>query len=277
MGKDYDVRSDVWSLGATLYGCYVGEVISENCTEVRVAMDICTKFEDGQEYFKGKCAGRFDEKLSVREAIKSNAEDDPYGEAIYFLLMTMLTIDPAKRPLASEILEMEIFKEFTPITFPEIQPERKRLCIFDNAPSTVIPGHPDLRSNMYKILVEWLGDVQKSFYSKRKLPHLVYLVGIDILNRYMAVTKNIKRSEFQKIGISCYYLASILFDDVIFIQDCFRVCDKAFSEKEISLCTEGILNALDFDVVVGYDCSKKITYKEHVLNIKKALESPYKN
>lgn len=250
----YDIKSDVWSLGATLFSVYFGEYYYFGYTETECVMDIARMYGEW-EYFKLKS------KASVKRCFREilahkfptdlfESQDDPYVDNIIELLGRMLEFDVSKRAYASELLELPLFEGMVHRKcVPKLK--RRRVVAFDNVPSSQLGTQKELSLKMYQILVEWMGQVMLKSKSIGKKS--AYLNAVDYVNRYLAI-KQVQRKNFQLLGCVCMYIAlkviTIYPPDADYYVD---ISDRAFTFNEFTSMLGDVLETLDYDVLLGYD------------------------
>ncbi len=70
--------------------------------------------------------------------------------------------------------------------------------------SFCLANHPELDLNMRTILIDWLSNISSMFKFQRSTFHL----SINLMHRFLGLTKNIPRHRFQLLGLICLSLAS---------------------------------------------------------------------
>lgn len=101
-----------------------------------------------------------------------------------------------------------------------------------------------INSSMRSILVDWLVDVHGSF----RLSQETLYLGIQILDRYMQITKDVKKKKFQLVGAGALLIASKYEDVITNSYDDFSfVTDKAYNSGEIIEMEKLMMQTLEYD------------------------------
>lgn len=97
---------------------------------------------------------------------------------------------------------------------------------------------------MRRILVDWLTDVHMKF----KLVPETLFITINMVDRYTSL-KQIKRRDYQLIGVTCMMIAS-KYEDIYppFIKDFIYVTDQAYTKQQVVDMEVSILETLGFDL-----------------------------
>ena len=127
-----------------------------------------------------------------------------------FIISSMVERDHKKRPPASALIKNFIFDQYRKLIIPiEIKP------LLEIDPN-YIRNHPDLRSDMREILIDWIYDVSNENIDE---PALSFVLASTLVDTYLSnVTASVPKNSLQLLGISCIYLAQIF------------LCDKFMSE-----------------------------------------------
>ena len=112
-------------------------------------------------------------------------------------------------------------------------------------PKDSINNQLEINGKMRSKLVDWLIDVSYKF----KLLDETLFSSIWYLDSYITVTANIKKSDFQLIGITCLMIAS-KFEEVYppCIADFKTVCDNAYDNEQLLDCEAEIMLQLKFNL-----------------------------
>ena len=106
--------------------------------------------------------------------------------------------------------------------------------------------HPKLSEFKRAVLVDWLIHVQYNF---ELLENTLFLT-INLMDRMLEATKNIKMECFQLLGVSCMFIAS-KYEEIYppELHDFLYLCGDKYKKKEILLYEIHILEKLNFDIL----------------------------
>lgn len=182
LAEPLTTKIDIWALGCIFYELF-----------------------ERKPLFPAELMDEDDDGVDALIALHEGLLDDEYlfgniPEQYIPLLLRMLEIDPRKRPTVTEILQHEIFNPYrctaaTPHIFQEPIVESK------------LPVEISMDSR--KILVSWMFEVPRVDKAiKLSLPPHVLFSAVDLLDRYLFKSPNVKLSELQMIGITCIMIMS---------------------------------------------------------------------
>jgi hypothetical protein len=107
---------------------------------------------------------------------------------------------------------------------------------------------PNLSSSMRAILYDWMMEVCSELTLKRETFHL----SVNLCDRYMSLKPNIKKEEYQLIGLTCMYLAGKLEEIVTpSLDDWASSADDGYSKAQIVQAEKLVLRTLDFKTAPG--------------------------
>ncbi len=120
---------------------------------------------------------------------------------------------------------------------------------------------------MRSILVDWLVDVTMKF---EMVPQTLFMT-IDVLDRYLS-KKQIARKKLQLVGLAALLIVG-KFEEIYppLLKDYIKVCDNAFTKKEILSMEADILMELSFDICHA----SSLTILEHLQESIQLKEKPY--
>jgi cyclin A len=99
-----------------------------------------------------------------------------------------------------------------------------------------------INEKMRAVLINWLLSVQ----SKTKMKPQTFFIAVQLLDGY-CTRKSIDRKDFQKLGITCLFVAA-KFEEIFppKLSEIVKLCDGLYSAQEIVLMEADILNTADF-------------------------------
>jgi len=118
--------------------------------------------------------------------------------------------------------------------------EQQELC-----PMTMNIIQISVNQNMRAILFDWLIEIGEEYNGGISTLFLCF----SLVDR-MLVHQSIPKSKLQMLGITCYFIASKLFDTApIRCGDVVYICDNIYTELQVLEMEEMILKKLDFNVI----------------------------
>lgn len=99
---------------------------------------------------------------------------------------------------------------------------------------------------MREILINWLVEVHKKF---KYVPETLYLC-VNLIDRVLK-NKEVKRRNFQLLGVTCLFIAS-KYEEICHqgVDELAYICNSAYTEKEILDMENHILKALNYQITV---------------------------
>ncbi|KAJ1523943.1 hypothetical protein ONE63_010492 [Megalurothrips usitatus] len=124
----------------------------------------------------------------------------------------------------------------------------KRMCAQDVASterrnSDMFAQHPLLQPRMRSVLLDWLIEVCEVYRLHRE----TYYLAMDFLDRYLALTANLPKTQLQLIGITCLFIAAKM--EEIYppkIGEFAYVTDGACTESDILAKELAIMKCLEW-------------------------------
>ena len=106
--------------------------------------------------------------------------------------------------------------------------------------------HPKLNEFKRAVLVDWLIHVHYNF---ELLENTLFLT-INLIDRILEATKNIKIENFQLLGITCLFIAS-KYEEIYppELHDFLYVCGEKYKTKDVLFYEMNILEKLNFDIL----------------------------
>lgn len=107
------------------------------------------------------------------------------------------------------------------------------------------PQMTEVTEKMRAYLIDWLAELHFKF----KLWQETLYVTIGIIDRFLALTPELKKSELQCLGITALHIAG-KYEEIYppELKNLLRVTDNAVEKTEIVLMEFRILNTLQFSV-----------------------------
>lgn len=111
-----------------------------------------------------------------------------------------------------------------------------------NRSATYLAAQPEINEKMRMILVDWLVDVHIKF----KLHEETFFLAVDLIDRYLAVTKA-TRATLQLVGITAIMLAA-KYEEVWppEVKDCIHISANTYTRDDILKMERSICAALQF-------------------------------
>lgn len=110
---------------------------------------------------------------------------------------------------------------------------------------------PHLTCSMRALLYDWMMEVCAELTLKRETFHL----SLNLCDRYLSLKSNIKKEEYQLIGLTCMYLSSKL-EEIISpsLEDWASSADDGYSKSLIIQTELLLLKTLDFKALPSTPC-----------------------
>lgn len=107
---------------------------------------------------------------------------------------------------------------------------------------------PDINENMRAILIDWLVAVHSYFVKKNRFSADTLYLTVDILDRFLAKT-DVSKSKLQLVGVTAFFIAS-KYEEIYppFLEELVKICENAYSSKQIEDTEEVILKTLSYQV-----------------------------
>ena len=102
---------------------------------------------------------------------------------------------------------------------------------------------PNISPSMRAILYDWMMEVCSELTLKRETYHL----SVNLCDRYMTLKANVRKEEYQLIGLTCMYISGKL-EEIITpsIDDWASSADDGYSKSQIIQAEKHVLRVLDF-------------------------------
>ena len=230
--RDYDYSVDMWSLG-----CVIGEMITKE-----PLFDGENELDQLNKIFKLLGTPANYPLLNGFNFINHpNSVDDKFSTIdpdLKILLKQLLTVDPLYRITSLDSVKSACFSFYS--TVIETQTNELPLDL-----SKSLDNHSEITLSNRETLLEWLIEVKTEY----NLSTVSYLRAQHILDRFCYKTQNIKRNNYQLIGITCLWIASKI-EEVSSIdsKEIVYVTDYTYTMKELLKMEKTILNTLGYDV-----------------------------
>lgn len=115
-----------------------------------------------------------------------------------------------------------------------------------------LAAHPEISERIRGVVVDWLVEVHVKF----KLATNTLFLSVNLLDRYLSATRELKRGNLQLLAVACLLVAS-KYEDIYppEVRDFIAGTDKAYSRDDILRMEVAVLNAVKFKVTVpsGFD------------------------
>jgi hypothetical protein len=106
-------------------------------------------------------------------------------------------------------------------------------------------GCKSINSTMRCIIVNW---IYETFLENETQKETIFL-AIAILDKYISISTNIDRNNFQLVGITCVWVASKFIQTTWFtIENYLEFCNKRYAKSELELMEMEILTKLQWDI-----------------------------
>lgn len=109
----------------------------------------------------------------------------------------------------------------------------------------IMEGHENINASKYEILIDWLVLVNTTF----KYKHETLFMTVFIINRYLAIVKNLPILKLQLVGVSSLLIASKY--EEIYPKEIWKlvsICDGVYKKNDIINMEYSILKELKFNI-----------------------------
>lgn len=163
------------------------------------------------------------------------------------MIISMLELEPTKRPTFSELLRNPIFSMYPkPIYMPyEFYFENKNNMLYSNFKEFSFEKR-DIERNHFKIVYQWLSEVADKFRILNSLCQ-----AYAIMNRVLCMLPphKITRRTLQGYGVMALHLGEIgLFDASTSIEDMVHITARAYSKEQLETMRDEMLDVLNYRI-----------------------------
>lgn len=120
--------------------------------------------------------------------------------------------------------------------------------LFLNSPATPHTfSHPELTPEMRKVLINWLHEVSTEF----KLKGETLFLTVNYLDRFLSKTRNIPRTKFQLVGVTCLFIA-IKYEQIVpmTLDQLVHLTADTYTREDMIVMESEILNILNFELTI---------------------------